>query len=150
MGWVLLKTVGSLIAVLGLMFALAVGLKKYLYGFQGASSTRIAIDVLGQRVIRPKRSIVVVKVLNKVFVVGMTEEGMQTLGEIQDGDILRWIDTNNPDDEDSIQSGTRKRNENGNREFTEVLTRNLGFVRPKRRQRTKGMLRPDRQSYQED
>jgi flagellar biogenesis protein FliO len=148
MGWVLLKTLGSLVAVLGLMFALVVVLKKYMYGFQSTRSTLISIDVLGQRVIQPKRSIVVVKVLNKVFIIGMTEEGMQLLGEIDDEDILQWIDENNAKDETSIQSRTKKMNENGNKSFTEVLTHNLGFVRPKGREKTKGMSHPDFESYQ--
>jgi flagellar biogenesis protein FliO len=148
MGWVLLKTLGSLVAVLGLMFALVVVLKKYLYGFQSTRSTLISIDVLGQRVIQPKRSIVVVKVLNKVFIIGMTEEGMQMLGEIDDEDVLQWINENTTKDEASIQSRTKKMSGNGNRSFTEVLTHNLGFVRPKRREKSKGMSHSDFESYQ--
>ncbi|HTX18039.1 MAG TPA: flagellar biosynthetic protein FliO [Bacteroidota bacterium] len=136
MGWVLLKTLASLGAVLGLMAALVLFMKKYLYGYQASSSSLVSVDVLGQRLIQPKRSVVVVKVLNKIFILGMTEEGMTTLGEIQDPDILHWLDTNMAEAETAkgrMSSGNISPRQGDS--FGEYLARNIGFVRPKGRRR---------------
>lgn len=82
MEWILLKTLLSLAAVLALMVGVVYVLKRYVYrGAQGGTQ-RVPIEILGQRALHPKRSIVVVKVLDTVFVVGMSEQGMQTLGTI--------------------------------------------------------------------
>ncbi len=141
MGWVLLKTLASLAAVLGLMFGLVIVMKKYMYGFQATRSTLVSVDVLGQRLVQPKRSIVVVKVLNKIMIVGMAEEGMTMLGEINDADILHWVDTTMAEaDSSSVFSSTKK--ENGGA-FVEYLGRNIGMLRPKNRKGNAGPQRPE-------
>ena len=84
MEWLLLKTLFSLVAVLGLMFGVVWFLKKYVYRGRSGSSSQIEIEVLGHRSLQPKRSVVVLKVMHKVIVVGMSEHGMQTLTEIAD------------------------------------------------------------------
>jgi len=134
MGWVLLKTLASLGAVLGLMFALVLFMKRYLYGYQASSSSLVNVDVLGQRVIQPKRSVVVVKVLNKIFILGMTEEGMATLGEIEDPDILHWLDANMAETEAAKGGiGAGQLLQRQGKSFGEYLAKNIGFVRPKGR-----------------
>ncbi len=145
MGWVLLKTLASLAAVLGLMFVLVIVMKKYLFGFQAKRSTLVSVDILGQQLIQPKRSVVVLKVLNKIFIVGMTEEGMSTLGEIEDADILHWIDTNIMEAENGAAKASAK---NGiglpsGGAFADYLVRNMGFLRPKNRQGSVGDRRQE-------
>jgi flagellar protein FliO/FliZ len=92
MEWLLVKTVLSLVGVLGLMIALMVLLKKYVYTAKAGSSAVVDVEVLGQRALQPKRSVVVLKVLNKVVIVGMTEHGMQVLTEIADDKTLAEIE----------------------------------------------------------
>jgi len=141
MGWVLLKTLASLIAVLGLMFGLLIVMKKYMYGFQPTRSNLISVDVLGQRLIQPKRSVVVVKVLNKIMIVGMTEEGMILLGEINDADILHWIDATMTE-VDSVSNSPIAKKEGGGA-FVEYLGRNIGMLRPKHRKGNASTQRPE-------
>jgi len=88
MEWILLKTLLSLAAVLALMVGVVYVLKHYVYrGTQGGSQ-RVPVEILGQRSLHPKRSILVVKVLDTVFVIGMSEQGMQTLGTIENEESL--------------------------------------------------------------
>jgi len=82
MEWMLIKTVFSLIAVLGLMVAVVFFLKKYFYGSQAIKSSLIEVEVLGQRTLQPKKSVYVLKVLESVLVVGVTDAGMQPLTEL--------------------------------------------------------------------
>jgi len=133
MGWVLLKTLASLMAVLGAMFGLVLLMKKYLYGFQATKTNSVSVDLLGQRLIQPKRSIAVVKVLNKIFVVGMTEEGMSTLGEIADPGILQWVDTALVESENAgtATPAARGTQSSTGRTFAQHLSENLGFLRPR-------------------
>lgn len=76
------KTLLSLGAVLTLMVGLAYVLKKTLYRSSTRQGDRVEIDLLGQRMFGPRRSICVVRVLDRVLVVGITEHGMQALSEI--------------------------------------------------------------------
>ena len=89
------------------MFGVVIVMKKYLYGFQATSSSLVSVDVIGQRVsaeaIGRRR-----KVLNKIFILGMSEEGMTTLGEIEDADILHWIDTNMVESKEEPDSWRRE------------------------------------------
>jgi flagellar biogenesis protein FliO len=88
MEWVIVKTLLSLVVVLALMFGLVLLLKKVFYGFGATSSTLVDIELLGTRSLQPKRVVYVLKVLNKVFVVGSSEQGLHTLTEIDDGESM--------------------------------------------------------------
>ena len=88
MEWILFKTLLSLAAVLGLMVGVVYLLKKYVYRGAPGGANDVAVEILGQRALHPKRSIVVVKVLDTIFVVGMSEQGMQTLGTIDNEQSL--------------------------------------------------------------
>jgi flagellar biogenesis protein FliO len=92
MDWVVVKSLLSLVAVLALMGAMVFVLRKYAFKGQLSNSSVVDIDLLGHRMLGPKRGIYVVKAMNKVLVVGVTEGGMSSLGEIDDESILRQID----------------------------------------------------------
>jgi flagellar biosynthetic protein FliO len=84
MEWVLLKTFFSLLLVLGLMYGLAFLYKKYFLAQGKQDSSQVEIELLGRRTLGPKRSVAVLKVFDRVIVVGMTEDGMRTLSEMGD------------------------------------------------------------------
>lgn len=92
MEWILVKTLLSLVAVVGLMIGVVYLLRKYVYQGTGGISSLVAVEILGQRALHPKRSIVVLKVLHTVLVVGMSEQGMQTLATIEDQQSLENIE----------------------------------------------------------
>jgi flagellar biogenesis protein FliO len=87
MEWVLVKTLLSLAAVLGLMVGLVFLLRKFLSIGGRVSSSEIDIRVLGTRTLQPKRSVCVIGVLNKVLVVGISEQGMHTLTEFAPDEV---------------------------------------------------------------
>jgi len=92
MEFAFLKTMVSLIAVLGLMALLVVGLRKFLnVGFSGKTDL-VDIQILSQKSIHPKRMLYVVRVLNKVLVLSSTEHGVNSLGEIDDESVINTLD----------------------------------------------------------
>lgn len=92
MEFVLLKTVLSLIAVLGLMIGVMYALKKFSHISSGNCPNIVDIEILSQKVLQPKRTLYVVKVLNKVLVISSTEHGIQPVGEIDDEAVVRTLE----------------------------------------------------------
>jgi len=92
MEWLVVKTMLSLAGVLGLMVALTVVLKKYIYAGKTGSSAIVDVEILGQRALQPKRAVFVLKVLNKVLVVGVSEHGMQALTELTDPETIAAVE----------------------------------------------------------
>jgi flagellar protein FliO/FliZ len=84
MEWMLIKTLGSLVAVLALMGGLAFVVRRY--GFRPGVRRRegIEIEILGSRSLGPRRSVQVLRVMNRIIVVGVSDHGMQTLSEMTD------------------------------------------------------------------
>jgi flagellar biogenesis protein FliO len=113
MGWLLFQTVISLVAVLALMFGVVWILKRFvrLPGFRNADI--VEVEVLGQRVLQPKQAVFVIKVLNKIMVVGAGEGGMRTLSTIEDEDVLRQITAARIHDETQFTGFTRRARTSG-------------------------------------
>jgi flagellar biogenesis protein FliO len=86
------KTILSLIAVLGLMFVIMLALKKFHQVGSGGRSNLVDIEVLSQKVLQPKRMLYVVKVLNKVLVISSTEQGIHPVGEINDEAVVHSLE----------------------------------------------------------
>ncbi len=91
MEWVVVKTLLSLAAVLALMGAVVFVMKRFMLGGRSSSSHIVEMRVLGTMMLQPKRVISVVKVMNKVLILGVSEHGMQTLGELNDERSLQQI-----------------------------------------------------------
>ncbi len=91
MEWVVVKTLLSLAAVLALMGAVVFVMKRFMLGGRSSSSHIVEMRVLGTMMLQPKRVISVVKVMNKVLILGVSEHGMQTLGELNDEQSLQQI-----------------------------------------------------------
>jgi flagellar biogenesis protein FliO len=81
--WIVLKTVLSLALVVGLMLGVVFLVRKFSLGSGGHNASQIDIDVLGWRTLQGRRSVAVLRVLDKVIVVGISEDGMSTLAEMQ-------------------------------------------------------------------
>jgi flagellar biogenesis protein FliO len=92
MEWIVVKTLLSLAAVIALMVGVLFVMKKYMVGAQSASSALIDMKVIGTMALQPKRTVSVLKVMDKVLIIGVTEDGMRTLGEINDEKSLAQID----------------------------------------------------------
>ncbi len=77
-----MRTVLSLLAVIGLMAAVVFLMKRFMVGRRRGASAPVEVELLGSRVLQPKRSVHVLRVLDTVFVVGSSEEGLRTLARI--------------------------------------------------------------------
>jgi flagellar biosynthetic protein FliO len=82
MEMVLVRTVLSLGAVLALMLGVLYLVRRYVQGGSRSTSHLVEVELLGQRALGPRRSIQVLKVLDRVLVVGVSEQGMQALAEL--------------------------------------------------------------------
>lgn len=91
MEWVVVKTLLSLTAVLALMGGIVFVMKKFLLGGRASPSHIVEMRVLGTMMLQPKRAVSVIQVMNKVLILGVSEEGMQTLGELSDEQSLKEI-----------------------------------------------------------
>jgi flagellar biosynthetic protein FliO len=89
MEWIFLKMILSLGAVLGLMFGLVYVLKRFVLPGGPAAQQPVTIEVLGRKALQPKKSVVVLKIAERVLVVGLSEQGMQTLTEFMAEDLER-------------------------------------------------------------
>lgn len=78
---ILLRTVGSLLLVAVLVIGVVYVLRRYVFNRNGLGNTEGAVKVLNSTFLGPKKSIHLVKVLNRVLVLGMSESGIQTLSE---------------------------------------------------------------------
>ncbi len=87
MEWVFLKMLLSLGAVLALMFGLVYVLKRFVLPGGVPAGLSVPIHVLGRKSLQPKKSVVVLKVADKILVVGISEQGMQMLTELADEDL---------------------------------------------------------------
>ena len=118
MGWLLLQTLASLLGVLALMVGVLFAVKKWLLGPAARTSSAVPIEVVGHRVLQPKRSIYIIEVMGKRLVIGVSEAGLQTLASFGAGeeDAIPEI---------SYTPATQSHS------FVDYLKDNLGFVRPK-------------------
>ncbi len=95
----------TMLTIVGLMFGLLVVVRRYLF-----SKPRIVNDnmkVLSTISLQPKKSIYLVKIFDKIMLVGVSDNSMAALGEITDGDVL-----------DKLESAMQKKSMKG---FSEIL-----------------------------
>jgi flagellar protein FliO/FliZ len=93
---IFVRMVLSLAAVLALMAGLLFLVKKFALGGKGSARMPLQIDILGKRSLQPKKSIIVVRVADKVLVVGMSEHGMQTLTELTNEEVQTALSMQEP------------------------------------------------------
>ncbi len=128
-----IKSFLSLAAVLGLMFVIVFILRRYMGFGRREGTSVVSIDVLGARTFHPRRSIYVLRVLNKILVVGVTDGAMHTLSEIDDEQSLKELDVKAPANE--IISGwfSRKRKEDTyqSQSFTSMLSKYVNISKSK-------------------
>lgn len=89
---VLVKTVMSFGLIVLLIFFLGFFLKKLYPALSVPSDYGIEMKIYRKLQIQPRKSIYLIKVLNKILVIGVSENSMNVLAEINDPEIVRVID----------------------------------------------------------
>jgi flagellar biogenesis protein FliO len=92
MEWIIVRTLLSLAAIIALMLGLAFVVKKYMHAGKGGRRSLVDVELLGHRSLQPRTAVYVLRVLNRVIVVGTTEHGMQTLSEMSDPETLAAVE----------------------------------------------------------
>ena len=92
MDGMVIRSVLSLGAILALMLGLTWLAKRYLHAGKGPRRQVVDVELLGQRSLQPRSAVYVLKVLNRVIVVGTSEHGMRPLAEISDPETLASLE----------------------------------------------------------
>jgi len=87
MEWMFLKMLLSLGAVLALMFGLVFVLKRFVLPGGAAADIAVPVQVLGRKSLQPKKSVVILKVAERILVVGVSDQGMHMLTELTEDEV---------------------------------------------------------------
>ncbi len=83
----ILKSIFSLSVVIVLIIGFVMFIKKFVYNRSGSNISNGLIKVINTTYIAPKKSINLVKIMDRILVVGITENQMQTLAEFKEEEI---------------------------------------------------------------
>ena len=114
-----LQAFGSLLLVVLFAFAVLFFVKKFIYkDFAGFSKrTNLSFKVISQVSLLPKKTIFLVKVFDRILVVGVTDAAINILSEIDDKGVIDDIET----------SFSEKGTTTDNAKFLNILKSNLGI-----------------------
>ncbi len=107
----IVKALLPLVVIVGLLYGVLLFIKKYGVSFKGNKAGSVSINVLSSQMIMPKRFISVVRVEDKILVLGVSENSITLLKELEYEDDLE-----NP--------YTPVESKNG---FVDLLKKNLGL-----------------------
>lgn len=117
MDWIVLKTLGSLVIIILLIFGILYLFKKYIYKDYGIKGTPNNIKILTHLILQPKKIIYFIKVFDKILILGVSENNINILSEITDISEI-----------DKFQDSLNKSNA-GKKDFFEYLKENMGIKR---------------------
>ena len=100
-----------LLLLIGVMYSLLFLVKKYLFTFDKKGSKLVKINVLSTQVLMPKKYVSVVRIKDKIFILGVSDNSI-TLLDKQD-DFTKDL-------EDEIGSDSSKKS------FLDMLKQNMG------------------------
>lgn len=107
----IVKSIIPLLAVLGLLYGVLVLIRKYSFSLSGKKIKNLHIDVVHNQLILPKKYLSLVRVKDKLLVLGISENSINVLKELDYAEFA---------DEKDINSEAK-----GN--FVEILKQNLGM-----------------------
>jgi flagellar biosynthetic protein FliO len=97
MEWILVKTLLSLFAVLGLMIAVLALVRRLYRSGSTTPGSGVSIELLARTTIQPKCSVAVIKVLDRILVVGATEQQVNLLSEMDESETRPAFDGADPE-----------------------------------------------------
>jgi flagellar protein FliO/FliZ len=105
------KSFVPLVIILGLLFGVLILVRRHSFSLSGKKSRSLNIDILTNQLILPKKYLSVVRVLDKVLVLGISENSITLLKELD----YNAIETN-----DIVKLETKPN-------FMDILKQNLGI-----------------------
>lgn len=79
-----IKVILILAALAGILYGALYVMKKYFYSFQGAKSGQIPMKVLATQSIMPKRYISAVRIMDKVFLIAISDQQITLLDKLDE------------------------------------------------------------------
>lgn len=107
----IINTIVPLILILGLLFFALVMIRKYSFSINRKKTNLIKIEVMNNHLILPKKYLSVVRVQDKLFLLGVSEGNISLLKEFD----------YNPSEDQETQQGDFKQT------FKDMLKQNLGL-----------------------
>jgi len=92
MGSILLRILGSVIVVLLLIYLVQVLIRRFWVRSHGKGGINKFFKILGTVFIGPKKSICLVKAYDRVLVLGITEDKISMLTELEESSLLERLD----------------------------------------------------------
>lgn len=97
--WDIVKVFLILFVMLGVMYGMLYLLKKYFFSFSGQNSSSLRIKVLSTQTIMPKKFVSIVKIDDKLYVLGIAENSINLIDKLEgplDGNLSEFDDTEKP------------------------------------------------------
>ncbi len=110
MFWNIVYIIFVLAILTGVMYSLLYLMKKYLYKYEKAGSNGVSIKVLGLHAILPKKYLAVVKIQDKIYVLGVSEGSINVIDELENINVEPEPDLNK-----------------SNAKFMDILKSNMGI-----------------------
>ncbi len=86
------KAFFSFALIIFLMVIVFYMLKKFYPQISGSSNSSVSMRVYAQLQLQPRKAIYLVRVLNKVLILGTSEGSLTVLSEISDPEIIKALD----------------------------------------------------------
>lgn len=107
----IIKSLFPLVAIILLLFGVLVLVRKYSFSFSGKKFQNLHVDILHNQMIIPKKYLSLIRVKNKVFVLGISENNITLIKEFEYDEQF----------ENEFDGQVSKTN------FVDVLKQNLGM-----------------------
>ena len=107
----IIKSFIPLILILGLLFGVLILVRKYSFSMNGKKSRSLNVDVITNQLILPKKYISFVRVQDKVLVLGVSENNIT---------LLKEIDYSSVESDELIKTESKPN-------FLDILKQNLGI-----------------------
>lgn len=85
--WDFVKIFLVLLLLAGLLYAMLYLLKKYVYASEGKNPKLLNIKVLSTQLIMPKKFISVVKIMDKVYVLGVSDQSISLVDKLTKDEV---------------------------------------------------------------
>ena len=94
----ILKMLGPILLILGLLYGVLLLVRKYTFPLKGKQANNCKINVLNTQMILPKKYVSVIKVENKMLVLGISENSINLLKELeaQDDEVFEETEQTKP------------------------------------------------------
>jgi len=107
----IVKSIIPLLAVLGMLYGVLLLVRKYSFSMSGKKIKNLHIDVVHNQLILPKKYLSLVRIKDKLLVLGISENNISVLKEFD------YAEFSDGADSDSESKGN----------FVEILKQNLGM-----------------------